>query len=377
MTQEPARARFDRTTWIVFVAVLAVGLVGISLVAWRITGSGSDSTGGAGLPEGHLHGRVTVDGEPRAAVPVVVARVLPDGSLNTPLNGLRRSTDDGGFIFNGLEPGAYRVSVSAGLPVFTGDFVPLDVAGKAFGEAAEVELPSDHGVGGVARPDARRHAQRSSPDPSRDPEAGLPVRAELLDEAGEPTGMYGETVTDRAGRWEVTGLPPGEFRISSSDAYDDGPQGPRTIGSGRGWEQGHHPPDMTSFQDQRRRSLGPVRVSEGAAVAAPDLVLRRTTTLRGTVRDPDGRPVRGVEVAVHAYVAKSWVAGPAATSDRRGRYEIPRVVPGSYRLGVTTRGGGFLGEAPSAEESDPLVVRPGHRVQRGLDLVVRRQPEGD
>jgi len=382
MTQQlrPERRRLDRTTWITFVAVLAVGLAGIGLVAWRITDAGADGDADVTLPAGHLHGVVTVGGEPRADVAVSVFRVLEDG--NEEVAGVRRSTEGGRFVFNGLEPGTYRVTVSNGLPVFARDYLPISVAGvrEAFGEAAEVELPADRGVDGVTidlMPGATLAGEVRTA--AGRPAADLPVRAYLLDEQGMSTGVYGEAVTDDQGRYAVTGLPPGKFEVSSSDEYAD-PLPQQRVGSAS-------PPipdtaiaqaAAAATQDRRSRTLrAPVALQEGEEAAVPDLTLRRSAVLRGTVRGADGRPRRDVDVVVLVDTVSGWVPGPGAVTDRRGRFEIPGVLPGTYRLGVTGPGGGFLGGARSAEESDPLVVRPSQRVKRGLDLVIRRRPQGD
>jgi hypothetical protein len=63
--------------------------------------------------------------------------------------------------------------------------------------------------------------------------------------------------------------------------------------------------------------------------------LRRTGTVSGTVRGPDGKPVAGAEVSASHYSA-SDPRPPSATTDAEGRFRIPAV--GSFNLRARARG---------------------------------------
>lgn len=366
--------RFDRTTWIAFVAVLAVGLAGIGLVVWRIVAPGfgvESEDAPTAVPVGRIQGVVTVGGKPHAGVPVTAHSVEPEGELD--FAGTHRTNADGRFVIAGLVTGkTYQVTVSAALPVFAHDFVPIsvggagDTAGAHFGEPVEVDLPADRGVDGVEL-DLLPGATLSGRVLSAwgQPEADLPVRAYLLADRGEQTGLYGEAVTDEQGRYTVKGLPPGRFAVSSTDAYADGiPQ--RPVGSGAAPFLPMVQQLQAGAQDRRRSELpDPVVLEPGQATGLPDLELGRSTVLRGTVRDADGRPRRDVTVSLTIHAKDGvWVSGPSELTDRRGRFEIPGMLPGRYRLQYGSR---YLGDTEDPEKSELLRIRRRDRVVR-LDL---------
>ena len=95
--------------------------------------------------------------------------------------------------------------------------------------------------------------------------------------------------------------------------------------------------------------LSPAVVSTAAA---------QSGTIRGTVRDSAGAPVRSAQVRVESIDRATFV-------DSTGRFALTDLKPGSYQL-VARR----IGWQPRTET---VVVRPGEQVS--VDLVLRRLPQ--
>ena len=118
-----------------------------------------------------------------------------------------------------------------------------------------------------------------------------------------------ETTTESTeGRWQVSGVPPGEYQVV--------------------FERFNH---LTAFAN--------ITISAGANTRAPDPVLVFSTetvlaanaTLNGVLRDNNGQRVVGATIAIPGH-------DPAlsATSDADGRYEINGINFGSYRIRITS-----------------------------------------
>ncbi len=77
----------------------------------------------------------------------------------------------------------------------------------------------------------------------------------------------------------------------------------------------------------------PIVLGEGAAVGGLDVALIATPRLRGTVTDPAGKPVAGVEVDVYDGTGNAQTSSFGRT-DANGRYEVDGLLDKLYKVGA-------------------------------------------
>lgn len=126
------------------------------------------------------------------------------------------------------------------------------------------------------------------------------------DSAKGPRGrLVSAAETDRDGRFELTDLAPGRFRLAA-------------LGSGFLPETGQK-----------------ITLAEGEGIEGIEIVLHRGATLEGRVSAPDGSPAAGAKVVVLDTEEESGlglVGRPGAVSDREGRYEIGGISEGDHTV---------------------------------------------
>ena len=125
-----------------------------------------------------------------------------------------------------------------------------------------------------------------------------------------------QTRTDVDGKYRLSGLPMGAFRISPvSKAHAVG-EGPPT----------------------RNRMSQSINVADGESVSDIDFQLLKGGVITGRISDPDGTPVINEQVAVSRTDAQEravWVFnGPRNRTDDRGVYRIYGLAPGDYTVSV-------------------------------------------
>jgi Carboxypeptidase regulatory-like domain len=164
-------------------------------------------------------------------------------------------------------------------------------------------------------------------DPSRRPIAGLMVQLRGRDQSG----LLRVTGTDERGQYLFQNLPAGQYEVLvGADGYETERKDRIVV----------RPPfqNLVDFQLQATPPGGehraaaatgpePQGASEGPSSAPVEV--------RGTFVDPEQRPVPEVSIV--------FVALPAghlyqAFSDDRGRFSLPALPPGSYRVLVTSPG---------------------------------------
>jgi len=184
--------------------------------------------------------------------------------------------------------------------------------------------------GSLAAPGERESAQ-SVIDAAR--ARGVPVPPVFqseVDAAATAAAKPFTAITDSAGRFAITGLPPGRYYIS-------------------GKREGYLGPEMNN----RNQPF----VETGATVVAgqqtPDLALAmvRGARIQGRILDSQGRPAVGVSVLAYKRKFQSeapvLLPLPGTKTNARGEYQLPWLPPGEFYVGVEP-----------ASESSPRAVVP-------------------
>jgi hypothetical protein len=163
----------------------------------------------------------------------------------------------------------------------------------------------------------------------------------------ECAGVTRRAETDLRGRFEIAGLPVGGCSLRVS------------------------PPDATYVMDP----LPDVTIRDLRACVAVDVSIAFDGRIRGHVLDANRRPLAGVTVDAVAPGDRTPSYAHAAVTDASGLYEIARVPPGSYVVGVNARrdysGGRAFGRAiyfpgvATADAAEIVSVGAGERVALG------------
>lgn len=155
-------------------------------------------------------------------------------------------------------------------------------------------------------------------------ESGVPIDAISADLVQNSTLI--KSVTAGAdGTFSLTGVVPGSYTLENADPYYN------YFASGK----------AITVADGETKALGDIKLSFSAAIPP-------NTKLTGFVRDPSGKPVRGVQVLAKNSAVELEPNDPAnvggfGVTDRSGRYSIDSdgggglPEPGTYKLAFTQR----------------------------------------
>lgn len=130
-----------------------------------------------------------------------------------------------------------------------------------------------------------------------------------------------ETMSDAAGRFLLQGVPPGSFEI---------------VTEAKGFIDGRVPG---------------IEVESDETIPV-EVVLEQGAVIRGVVRDGDGSPLPGIEVAAETTVRGGGPATEVVT-DAAGQFIIDTLMPGEYRL--TCSGSGWRRSRETVETGPELV----------------------
>ena len=234
------------------------------------------------------------------------------------------TTDDAGaFAFERLPAGTYALSVSKPgfLETRFGQTRPgTDTPGKRIhlgdGEQLDrlsVPLSQGGSISGVIR------------DDRGDPvfHANVRISRWVMRNGARTLETVDSTQSDERGLYRVSLLPPREYIVSAMppEPYDDEKKPPTQVS---GFAPMFYPSGMSA------RSASPIALGLGSDRTGVDLQLPLVPLGRvtGVVIDREGRPVPDIPVALSDREHSDMEQG--TQTDRNGRFEFDRLVPGAY-----------------------------------------------
>jgi hypothetical protein len=169
-------------------------------------------------------------------------------------------------------------------------------------------------------------------------DTGRPIHRALvtLSPAGQPQWL--EAIADLEGRYEFTGLAPGEY----------------SLWAGPGEFKDTHLRQGFGQSDPMDRAAGPprpaIKLEAGEARAGVDFALTRSLAIEGRVIDELGEPMADVGIVLKRPNG-AFYAGQGVASDDRGEYRVFGLPPGRYRVCASAEGRFF----PSSTQGSRLV----------------------
>jgi len=220
---------------------------------------------------------------------------------------------NGFYAVDGLEPGSYKIYFDSSYPNEHGsnclsqwynskaDFSSADaitITSNDETRIVNVELAAGGTITGTVT--------NSNGDAIAD------VEVAAADESGDAVGFND---TDENGKYRITGLPTGTYKVqfyaSSSTGYLSQ------------WYD-----DKVNFNDADK-----IQVTAGTTISNVDAILKRASTISGKVTDSDDNPIPDVDVSV--YDVDNHFMGNDYTNDN-GEYTIGHLRPGSYKVKFET-----------------------------------------
>jgi len=169
----------------------------------------------------------------------------------------------------------------------------------------------------------------------------------------------GTAETDRDGRFQISGLPLGEYVIAAAPlpSFPSGGPSPAVV-----YAATFYP----SVIDDREATRVSVSADAGPPIQIA-LVRVRGARLSGSVVNPSGAQTQGMRVRLYHQFGNFGSESDAAIVDAKGMFEIPRVPPGWYRLSIAPRGP----ESPGVRiEFAEKLIEVQDRDIEGLALVI-------
>ena len=270
--------------------------------------------------------------------------------------GVPQSDADGRFAVRGVPAGTYRVRFepygSAYLAEWWRDAPTVD-------EAADVVVTGAGAVDlGTARLAAGGHIRGTVTGPDQAPVRYASVTAFRLvdDEAGSGYRYSSDVYTDEQGRYDLAQLPPGRYRVrfSAWSTPDEGNE--------EWWDGAATLEDATDIVLRARQGVDDI-----------DAELAPGGAIGGRVTAADGTGIENIRVYVYRKEGARYVDHHADSTDAAGRYEVPALPDGTYRIRyIDDRTGAWApewsGDAPDLGSAADVVVADGRLVRRNAVL---------
>ncbi len=271
-----------------------------------------------------LTGVVRSGGRPASGLMVMA---MAEGGA--PLSSMKfsRTLGDGTFALTLPAPGDWVLLVGDEMDDESSEF-PIQVPP---GESHHVELAIPGGtISGLVR------------GPDGTPLENVPVAlsSESLVSLFGLSGGRG-AVTDERGRFSFASLRAGRYSLRAGEF-------------GRFFASEEEP-------DYSIAVVSGLELDEGAALTGIELSLSKPGTIRGVVRDPEGKPV--VDVSVFVRAESGAVLNPMSTclTDGKGTFRFTSAAPGSYTLSARSANG-------ASRESASIAVSEGQETEAELVL---------
>ncbi len=395
---------------------------------------GQKFTANLQLPRGSVITGTVLDeyGEPTPGTQVRVMRYVMQGGRRTLQQSGAASTDDRGiYRVYGLQPGDYVVSA---IPRNTGPAVDVERLTAQLAEVrqriatavdnqemvrelatrasmiqggipaqeeqatgyAPVYFPGTVSANDAAAIPLGIGEERASVDFQLQRVAMARVEGTVVNGTGQATQNIQLTLTNAAqpvpginamtaradadGRFRLTNVPPGQYRLIARANAGAGGRGGPEMPEGRGGGRANQPPPI--------RLWGSVDVPvDGRNVSNVLVTLQQGLTMsgriafEGTTQQPPADLSRmRVNLAPADPSPGGGLVQPAAgTVDAAGKFTIPSVVPGSYRLSASGAGNGWTIESSMVENQDtmdfPVEVKPGSAITSALITFTDKQAQ--
>jgi hypothetical protein len=266
------------------------------------------------------------------------------------------TANDGTYNVFGLAPGSYRLGFS-------------DLAGDLLTEywddqptlqtADEIDLVEGERTENKDAVLAVAGSVSGTVTDGTGPAQGVDVQILQYEEDGEYYANVTDARTDQYGRYTLTGLAPGSYKVRFSD------------------QDGRFVPEY--WNDKATLDAADdIEVASAEHVEDKDAVLAAAASIAGTVTDGT-HPLQGISVSVYRYdpTYEYYESLSTVTTDADGDYVVGGLVPGDYRLGFSDDDGewGFeyWDDATSVRSAADIPVGEG---EQAADMNAVLQPAG-
>jgi len=343
-----------------------VAMIGVLLLAF-ITVASAQSADPKPKPTGSISGRVTIDGNAAAGIPVAAV----SGETVNRRNSAARAVSDvqGYYLISGLGPGQYQIWT------LTPSMIAEPGSGPAYfsysGAVKSIFLGANEDVQSIDLKLIRGAVITGRvTNAENKPVVAEHVYVQLLDPSGAPRfGAIGSASdemyqTDDRGIYRIFGLPPGRYKVSiGTDPTEGMPRGQR-------YQKTFYP----DTNDLSKATI--VELKEGDEAKNIDIKVEPplpTYVVSGRVIDSEsGLPIpkAGVSFMVTPKGPGPLAPGFIMPADDRGQFSFSGISPGRYAAYASSQfyGGNFYGDPVSFEIVDKDVTGVELKTMPGLSV---------